>query len=58
MEALFMKKGYLYILLTTLLFSTMEISLKTISDQFNPVQLTFLRFLTGALILIPFAQKN
>lgn len=53
-----MKKGYLYILLTTLLFSTMEISLKTISDQFNPVQLTFLRFLTGALILIPFAQKN
>lgn len=53
-----MKKGYLYILLTTLLFSTMEIALKTVANQFNPIQLTFIRFLIGAIILVPLAQRS
>lgn len=48
-----MKKGYIYIALTTVLFSTMEIALKVISGNFNPIQLNFLRFFIGALILIP-----
>lgn len=52
-----MKKGFIYIGITTFLFSTMEIALKTISDNFNPVQLNFSRFLVGGIILLPFALK-
>lgn len=33
-----MKRGYLYIAVTTLLFSSMEVALKLISGQFNPIQ--------------------
>lgn len=50
-----MKKGYLYITLTTIIFSTMEIALKFVSSDFNPIQLTFLRFFIGGLVLLPFA---
>lgn len=50
-----MKKGYLCIAVTTVLFSTMEIVLKTISGVFNPIQLTFTRFLLGGLVLLPLA---
>ncbi|WP_411682236.1 DMT family transporter [Clostridium thailandense] len=50
-----MKKGYLYIILTTIIFSTMEIALKLVSGVFNPIQLTFTRFFIGGLFLIPFA---
>ncbi|QAT50197.1 DMT family transporter [Caproiciproducens sp. NJN-50] len=53
-----MKKGYLYILLATFLFSTMEIALKLTAGNFNAVQLTFLRFLIGSLILLPPALKQ
>ena len=53
-----MKKGYLYITLTTILFSSMEIMLKSISNSFNPIQLTFERFFIGGLILLPFAIKS
>ena len=50
-----MKKGYLYIALTTLIFSTMEIAIKLCAGQFHPIQMTFTRFFVGGLILIPFA---
>jgi drug/metabolite transporter (DMT)-like permease len=50
-----MKKGYFYILITAFAFSTMEIAGKMISNQFNPFQLTFLRFFIGSLVLLPFA---
>lgn len=50
-----MEKGYLYIILTTIIFSTMEIGLKLVSGTFNPIQLTFTRFFIGGLFLIPFA---
>lgn len=53
-----MKKGYLYIAITTVLFSSMEIVLKSISNTFNPIQLTFERFFIGGLILLPFAIKS
>lgn len=48
-------KGYFFIALATILFSTMEISLKTCSGDFNPVQLTMIRFLVGGAALTPFA---
>lgn len=53
-----MKKGYLFILLSTLLFSTMEITLKVVSADYNPIQLTFLRFLIGSIVLFPLAWKG
>ncbi|NTW70932.1 MAG: EamA family transporter [Eubacteriaceae bacterium] len=53
-----MKKGYLFIFLATLLFSSMEIALKANSHSFNPVQLNFLRFSIGALLLCPFAYNR
>ncbi|ADL53869.1 DMT family transporter [Clostridium cellulovorans] len=50
-----MKKGYLYIFLTTIIFSTMEIALKFAAGTFNPIQITFTRFFIGGIFLIPFA---
>jgi drug/metabolite transporter (DMT)-like permease len=52
------KKGYLYIGLAALLFSTMEIALKRFSFGLNPFQLNFLRFTIGALILLPLALRT
>ncbi|HEX3011409.1 MAG TPA: EamA family transporter [Syntrophomonadaceae bacterium] len=52
-----MKNGYIYIALTTIIFSTMEIALKIVSGVFNPIQLTFTRFFIGGLFLIPFAVR-
>jgi len=53
-----MKKGYLYIVLTAFLFSTMEIALKITVGRFNPIQLTFLRFMIGSIILFPLAIRS
>lgn len=52
-----MKRGYLFIALATLFFSTMEIALKEVAGLFNPVQLNLTRFLIGGLVLIPFARR-
>ncbi|WP_123053437.1 DMT family transporter [Clostridium sp. JN-1] len=53
-----MKSGYIDIFLSTILFSTMEIALKLVSNQFNPIQMTFLRFFIGGIVLLPLAIKN
>lgn len=53
-----MKKGYICIILSTVLFSTMEIALKISSSSFNPIQLTFLRFLIGSVVLLPPAVSS
>ena len=53
-----MKKGYWFIILSAFLFSTMEIALKMISNQFNPIQISFLRFFVGSILLFPLALKN
>lgn len=53
-----MKKGYLYIALATFFFSTMEIALKLSAGYFNSIQLTFLRFLIGGLVLLPLARNE
>ena len=53
-----MKRGYLYILITTLLFSSMEVALKCIAGQLNPIQLNFSRFRVGGLVLVPLAVRE
>ncbi len=53
-----MNKGYIYILITAFAFSTMEIAGKMVSSQFNPFQLTFLRFAIGGLVLLPLAIRE
>ena len=52
------KQGYIYIVLTTLLFSCVEIVLKFVSDGFNPLQMTFSRFFIGGLVLLPLALRT
>lgn len=50
--------GYLLILLTTLIFSTMEVMLRYTRGLFAPMQITYLRFLIGGAALIPFAVSS
>lgn len=52
-----MNRGYVFIVLATLFFSTMEIALKSIAGEFHPVQINFTRFLIGGLVLLPFARR-
>lgn len=52
------KIGYICIAITTVLFSLMEIALKSISGSFNPLQITFSRFFVGGLVLLPFAVRH
>ena len=49
-----MNKAYYFVILTALLFSTMEVACKVAGNNLDPFQLTFLRFLIGGLILLPF----
>ncbi|MFD2618612.1 DMT family transporter [Terrilactibacillus laevilacticus] len=49
-----MKKNIIYIVICSVLISSMEINLKIAGASFNSIQLTFLRFLVGGLILLPF----
>ncbi len=50
-----MKKAYLFVIITALLFGTMEVSCKVGGASLDPFQLTFTRFVIGAAILLPFA---
>lgn len=52
------KQGYLYLFLSMLAFSTMEVSGKFISSSMHPLQINFLRFLLGGLTLLPFAIRH
>ena len=49
---------YVYILITTLLFSSMEVAIKYTHGMFHPIQLNFIRFFVGGLILMPLAIKK
>lgn len=53
-----MKKGLIFIAFSTLFFSTMEIAIKLVATEFNPMQLNFLRFLIGSIILSPLAIRH
>lgn len=48
----------LFIAVATILFSSMEIALKSVSGRFNPMQMNFLRFSIGGLFLFPFALRS
>lgn len=49
---------YVWIVLTAFAFGTMEIALHIGGLKFSAFQLTFLRFLIGGLVLLPFAARN
>lgn len=49
---------YVWIVLTAFAFGTMEIALHIGGLKFSALQLTFLRFLIGGLVLLPFAARN
>lgn len=53
-----MKKVAIYIFLTAFLFGTMEVALKLAGSNMDAFQLTFLRFIIGGLLLLPFAIKE
>ena len=50
-----MKRGYIYIALAVLMFSSMEVALKLIAGTINPIQLTLTRFAIGFVFLAPLA---
>lgn len=50
--------GYLFIVLCAVIFSTMEVALKTVSGVFAPMQITTVRFLIGGMALLPFAFRS
>ena len=52
------RSGYVYIVLCAVIFSTMEVMLKTVHGVFAPMQITCLRFLVGGVLLIPFAVRS
>lgn len=53
-----MKKGIFFILAAAVLFSSTEVAVKATGGAFNSIQLNFLRFLIGGLILLPMARKQ
>ena len=52
------KKSFPYVLITAICFGTMETALKLGGSTFDPIQLTFLRFFIGGVLLIPFAAAD
>lgn len=53
-----MKKGYGYIAVAVIMFTSFEVVLKFIAGQINPVQLTLYRFAIGFIFLLPVALHN
>jgi drug/metabolite transporter (DMT)-like permease len=49
-----MKKVVTLIILSALIFATMEVALKYAGSTVDPLQMTFLRFLIGGVFLLPF----
>ncbi|NLM45004.1 MAG: EamA family transporter [Clostridiales bacterium] len=46
-------KGYIYLGITILIFSTLEVVSSSLKDLIHPLQLIFIRFLLGGLALLP-----
>lgn len=53
-----MRKVAGYIFLAAFLFGTMEVTLKLAGGALDSFQLTFLRFMVGGLLLLPFAIRE
>ena len=52
------KKSVVYIIITAFCFGTMEVALKIGGSSFAPLQMNFLRFLIGGVILLPLALRE
>lgn len=53
-----MKKGYFYIAVAVVMFTSFEVVLKFVAGQINSVQLTLCRFSIGFLFLLPIALRT
>ena len=53
-----MNRAYIFVIITALLFGSMEVACKIGGNDLDPFQLTFLRFVIGALVLLPFAVSE
>ncbi|UQS87029.1 DMT family transporter [Nicoliella spurrieriana] len=53
-----MRRTLLYVIISTFMFSLMEIALKSVQGVFAPLQLNLIRFLIGGLVLLPIALKH
>ena len=53
-----MKKGYFYIAVAVVMFTSFEVVLKFIAGQINQVQLTLCRFAIGFVFLLPVALHS
>lgn len=53
-----MKNSFVYILLTAILFTTLEPVSKLIAADVSPLSMTFVRFFIGSVILLPFAVRS
>jgi drug/metabolite transporter (DMT)-like permease len=51
-------KGYILLGVTIFMFSTLEVVTSTLKGLINPLQLTFLRFLIGGIVLLPLVIKK
>ncbi|NMA69653.1 MAG: DMT family transporter [Desulfitobacterium sp.] len=49
------KRGFIYLTLTIMLFSTYEVVSRTLVGKIDPAQVNFIRFLFGGIILSPLA---
>lgn len=57
-EAVRLKKAYVYIGLTVIFFSSMEVALKLSSLGFHAIQMNFIRFFIGSLVLLPLGLRS
>ncbi|MHA8137880.1 DMT family transporter [Lactobacillaceae bacterium Scapto_B20] len=48
-----MRRTIIYVLISTFMFSSMEIALKVAGGAFAPIQLNLIRFFIGGLVLLP-----
>lgn len=48
-------RGFIFLVITVILYSTFEVTCKLIGPRLHPLQISFFRFLSGGLVLLPFA---
>ena len=53
-----MKKGFICVVVATLMFSSMEVMLKFIVGELNVIQLSLIRFTLGGIFLLPMALNT
>jgi drug/metabolite transporter (DMT)-like permease len=53
-----MRRAYVFILLASAIFSTMEIAGRTLARDLNPLQINFWRFLVASLVLLPMTVRS